>query len=47
MQGNDIGIKITPELAAQWKANETIEQKQKRCAAIKASWDRRKFAAAR
>ena len=42
MLGNDKGVKITPETAIAWKAAETPEQKAKRHAAIKASWDRRK-----
>ena len=50
MQGNNVGVKITPEQAAEWKRNETPEQKSIRgaaIAAIKAAWDRRKVAQAR
>lgn len=43
MRGNKIGIKITSEIAKQWKDKETLEQKQTRCKAIKAAWDRRKL----
>lgn len=43
MQGNDKGIKITPEQARAWKAAESPEQKAKRGAAIKAAWARRKL----
>jgi group I intron endonuclease len=42
MMDNTIGVKITPEIAVQWKAAETNNQKQARYASIKASWDRRK-----
>ena len=47
MQGNNVGVKITPEQAAEWKRNETPEQKSIRGAAIQAAWDRRKVAQAR
>jgi group I intron endonuclease len=40
MKGNTKGVKITTEIAKEWKKKETLEQKKTRHAAIKASWDR-------
>ena len=40
MQGNNKGVKITPEAARAWRSAETPEQAAIRGASIKAAWAR-------